>query len=238
MAPRGFRQAGRGRRQIKGSIGGGGGKGNLSRKAPGTGSTTTPTTTPPVTGPTEPPYVKDPTDPTLFRDRGGAFTTEGWVNVPGGRVYVLPGDTMSEAIGQGRGGLIPMANTERTRSADGAYTQGGYTRTGQGGNRSVTRVRAGDTRSEVVGAARAAASRATTRSRAQSASVNTFRAGERTGVGVATTSARATSVTRGGASAPAGRTPAKAAPKAAPKAATAKKATVVPKGKSTAMRAK
>jgi hypothetical protein len=233
MAPRGFRQAGRGKRQIKGSIGGGGGKGNLSRTAPVGGTTTTPT----PRG-TDPGYVKDPTDPTLFRDAGGAFTTEGWVNVPGGRVYVLPGDTMSEAIGQGRGGLIPMANTERTRSAGGAYTQGGYTRTGQGGNRSVTRVRAGDTRSEVVGAARAAASRATTRSAAQSSSVNKFRSGERTGVGVATTSARATSATRGGASTPAGRTPAKSAPKAAPKSASVKKPTVVPKGKSTAMRAK
>ena len=222
MAPRGFRQAGRGKRQIKGSIGGGGGKGNLSRKAPSGGTTTTP---PPGGTNTPPPYVKDPTDPTLFRDAGGAFTTAGWVNVPGGRVYVLPGDTMSEAIGQGRGGLIPMARTEQTRSAGGAYTQGGYTRTGQSGNRSVTRVRAGDTRSEVVGAARAAASRTTTRARAQSASVNTFRAGERTGVGVAPKAAAPKSAT-------------KAAPKSAPKAAPAKKATVVPKGKSTAMRAK
>jgi hypothetical protein len=228
MAPRGFKQAGRGKRQIKGSIGGGGGKGNLKRKAPTDGSGTT-TTTPPPSGPTIPPYVKDPTDPTLFRDAGGAFTTSGWVNVPGGRVYVLPGDTMSEAIGQGRGGLIPMANTERSRSAGGAYTQGGYVRTGQGGNQSVTRVRAGDTRSEVVGAARAAASRTTTRARAQSASVNTFRAGERTGVGVAPKAASPRSATK---AAP------KAAPKSAPKAAPARKATVAPKGRSTAMRAK
>ena len=131
---------------------------------------------------------------------------------------------MSEAIGQGRGGLIPMANTERTRSAGGAYTQGGYVRTGRGGNQSVTRVRAGDTRSEVVGAARAATSRVTTKARAQSASVSTFRAGERTGVGVAAKSA-AKPVT-------------KAAPKATTKAAPVKKATVVPKGKAPAMRAK
>ena len=225
MAPRGFKQAGRGKRQIKGSIGGGGGKGNLSRTAP-TGGTTTP---PPGGTNTPPPYVKDPTDPTLFRDAGGAFTTAGWVNVAGGRVYVLPGDTMSEAIGQGKG-LISMANTERTRSAGGAYTQGGYVRTGQGGNNSVTRVRAGDTRSEVVGAARAAARGATSRARAkaQSASVNTFRAGERTGVGVA---AKTTAKT-------ATKTAAKAAPKAAPKSASVKKPTVVPKGKSTAMRVK
>lgn len=229
MAPRGFRQASRGKRQIKGSIGGGGGKGNLKRKAPGTGSTTTttPTTTPPVKGPTIPPYVKDPTDPTLFRDRGGAFTTAGWVNVPGGRVYVLPGDTMSEAIGQGKG-LISMAKTEQTRSAGGAYTQGGYTRTGQGGNLSVTRVRAGDTRSEVIGAARAAARSAANRSAAQANVRMNLAATERTGVGVAATTA--------------GRTPAKAAPKSAPKSApkpatTKKKATVVSKGKTTAMRA-
>jgi hypothetical protein len=245
MAPRGFRQASRGKRQIKGSIGGGGGKGNLKRKAPGAGTTTpttTTTTTPPDGTNTPPPYVKDPTDPTLFRSASGAFTTEGWVNVPGGRVYVLPGDTMSEAINQGRFGLIPMAKTERSRSAGGAYTQGGYVRTGESGSLSVAKVRAGDTRSEVIGAARAAASGARSRAAAQSSSVNKFRALERTGVGVATTSARATSATRGGASTPAGRTPAKASPKAAPKAApksaSSKKPTVVPKGKSTAMRAK
>ena len=56
MAPRGFKLAGRGKRQIKGSIGGGGKKGNLSRKAPAgatvvsspTGTTPTPTPTPVV----------------------------------------------------------------------------------------------------------------------------------------------------------------------------------------------
>jgi len=230
VAPRGFKQAGRGKRQIKGSIGGGGGKGNLRRKAPTDGSGTT-TTTPP-SGPTNTPYVKDPTDPTLFRNAQGAFTTEGWVNVPGGRVFVLPGDTMSEAIGQGRGGLIPMAKTERSRSAGGAYTQGGYVRTGESGSLSVAKVRAGDTRSEVIGAARAASSGARSRAKAQSASVNTFRAGERTGVGVAPkAAAKAAPKTATNAAA-------KTAPKAAPKASPVKKATVITKGKSTAMRAK
>ncbi len=223
MAPRGFKLAGRGRRQIKGSIGGGGGVRVRSKGRSGgggggkTGGTpTTPGGTPP--GGTPPGYVKDPKNPTLFRDRGGAFTTEGYVNVPGGRVLVLPGDTMSEAIGQGKG-LIGMARTERARGVGGAYTEGGYVRTGQKGSLSVTRVRAGDTRSEVIGASRAAARSAVSsasRARSQATARMAQSASERVGVGVRPSSPARSSAPRG-ATRPssAGSAPRAAAPRAA-----------------------
>jgi hypothetical protein len=203
MAPKGFKLAGRGRRQIKGSIGGGGGVRVRSKGRSGGGGTgTAPGGTPPggtPPGGTPPGYVKDPNDPTLFRDRGGAFTTEGYVNVPGGRVFVLPGDTMSEAIGQGKG-LIGMAKTEMSRSAGGSYTQGGYVRTGQNGSRSVTRVRAGDTRSEVIGAARAASRSAVSsasRARSQATARMAQSASERVGVGVRASSPARSTAPRG-----------------------------------------
>lgn len=235
--PRGFKLAGRGRRQIKGSIGGGRKSGNLTGRSVdgdlvGTPVVTTPPVVPP-NGPTIPPYVKDPTDPTLFRDGSGAFTTKGWVSVPGGRVYVLPGDTMSEAIGQGKG-LITMAQTESSRGSGGAYTRGGYTRTGQAGNLSVARVRAGDTRSEVIGAARSAARSATSRAAAQSNARMNFAASERTGVGVRPSGTRAvtsTSAGRGGSvtRAGVGKAPATSVKKAtATKAAAAKKPATKP----------
>ena len=168
-----FTGSARRNRPIKGTIGGGGGKGNLRGRRPGSGDlTSTNTTTPPPGGR----VITDPV--TQTRDAGGAFTQEGWVNVPGGRVFVRPGDTMSEAIGQGKG-LISMANTERSRSAGGAYTKGGYVRTASGGNQSVARVRAGDTRSEVINQARAAAAQSRSRAAAQSRSLVSFRAGER-----------------------------------------------------------
>jgi len=243
MAPKGFKLAGRGRRQIKGSIGGGGGVRVRSKGRPGgdgggkTGGTP-PGGTPP--GGTPPGYVKDPNDPTLFRNAQGAFTTEGFVNVPGGRVFVLPGDTMSEAIGQGRGGLIPMAKTERSRSAGGAYTQGGYVRTGESGRLSVAKVRAGDTRSEVIGSARAAASGARSRAKTQSASVNTFRAGERTGVGAAPKAAANTARTSSAGSAPRAAAPRASAPRGsaqpAARASVSSKAPAPVKKKSTTAR--
>ena len=220
MAPKGFKLAGRGRRQIKGSIGGGGGvrvrsKGR-SGGGGGGGGTTGGTPTPP--GGTPPGYVKDPNDPTLFRDGSGTFTTRGYVNVPGGRVLVLPGDTMSEAIGQGKG-LIGMDETEMSRSAGGSYTQGGYVRTGQKGSRSVTRVRAGDTRSEVIGASRAAARSAVSsasRARSQATARMAQSASERVGVGVRPSSPARSSAPRG-ATRPssAGSAPRAAAPRAA-----------------------
>ena len=250
MAPRGFKQAGRGKRQIKGSIGGGGGKGNLSRTAPVGGTTTTPTPTP--TPPDKDPgYVKDPTDPTLFRDAGGAFTTKGWVNVPGGRVFVRPGDTMSEAIGQGKG-LIRMAETERARGVGGGYTQGGYVKTNESGRFSVASVRAGDTRSEAINFARAAAGRSLgrgtgkQRAAAQQRSLVSFRAGERATSAPATrstTSSPSRTSTRASSSgsAPRAAAPRSAAPRAAaqPSARTsvaAKAPTPVKKRSTTAMR--
>lgn len=166
-------------RPIKGTIGGGGGKGNLKGRRPSTGDLTSTNTT---TTPTPPPRVV--TDPTTSRDVGGAFTQEGWVNVPGGRVFVRPGDTMSEAIGQGKG-LQVIAKTERARSAGGAYTQGGYVKTNESGKFSVASVRAGDTRSEVINMARARAGRSLgsgngrQAAAAQQRSLVSFRAGER-----------------------------------------------------------
>lgn len=228
MAPRRFKTGASRRRQIKGSIGGGGPKGDLSRKAPGGGGGGGGGSSAGGGGGGGGGGIVDgrnPLDPTQWRTAGGAFTTYGWVNVPGGKVWVAPGDSMSEAIGQGKG-LISMARTEQTRSASGAYTQGGYVRTGQGGNASVTRVRAGDTRSEVVGAARAA-SRTTgrdtrsersgfirgleTQAARRAAGQGTVRmnqaAGERTGVGVRASApasrTRSTSVTRGAVTGPA-----------------------------------
>lgn len=235
MAPRGFRLAGRGRRQIKGSIGGGGGKGNLKRKTNGSSGTTT---TPTPSGPTKTPDVIK--DVTQTRTAGGAFTEAGWVNVPGGKVFVLPGDTMSEAIGQGKG-LISMAKTEQTRSSGGAYTQGGYVRTGQKGALSVSRVRAGDTRSEVIGAARAA-SRVTgqdTRSERSGMIRGRETAASRRAAGQATVRQRQAASERTGVGvAPKAAAPKAAAPKATVKAPVKKKtATVVSKAKSTAMRA-
>ena len=165
---------------IKGTIGGGGGKGNLKGRRPGTGDLTSTNTT---TTPT--PTTRVITDPvTQTRDKGGAFTQEGWVNVPGGRVFVRPGDTMSEAIGQGKG-LQVIAKTERARSAGGAYTQGGYVKTNESGKFSVASVRAGDTRSEVINMARARAGRSLgsgngrQAAAAQQRSLVSFRAGER-----------------------------------------------------------
>lgn len=175
-----FTGSARRNRPIKGTIGGGGGKGNLRGRRPSEGDlTSTITTTPP---PVPPKNVV--TDPTTSRDLGGAFTQEGWVNVPGGRVFVRPGDTMSEAIGQGKG-LQVIAKTERARSAGGAYTQGGYVKTNESGKFSVASVRAGDTRSEVINMARARAGRSLgtdsgrQRAAAQQRSLVSFRAGER-----------------------------------------------------------
>ena len=233
MAPKGFKLAGRGRRQIKGSIGGGGGvrvrsKGRSGDGGGGTG--TTPGGTTP--GGTPRGYVKDPNDPTLFRDVGGAFTTKGYVNVPGGQVLVLPGDTMSEAIGRGKG-LIGMDETEMSRSAGGSYTQGGYVRTGQKGSLSVARVRAGDTRSEVIGAARAAARSAVSsasRARSQATARMAQSASERVGVGVRPSSPARSSAPRG-ATRPssAGSAPRAAAPRGAKKPSAKSKASVAPK---------
>lgn len=181
-------------RPIKGTIGGGGGKGNLRGRRPGTGDlTSTNTTTPTPTPPTR--VITDPV--TQTRDKGGAFTQEGWVNVPGGRVFVRPGDTMSEAIGQGKG-LQVIAKTERARSAGGAYTQGGYVKTNETGRFSVASVRAGDTRSEVINMARARAGRSlgTGRAATQQKSLVSFRAGERAS-SAASARGRATPAARG-----------------------------------------
>jgi hypothetical protein len=246
MAPKGFKLAGRGRRQIKGSIGGGGGVRVRSKgRSGGGGGGGTPT---PPGGGTETPYVKDPKDPTLFRDGSGTFTTRGYVNVPGGRVLVLPGDTMSEAIGRGKG-LIGMDETEMSRSAGGSYTQGGYVRTGQKGSRSVTRVFAGDTRSEVIGAARAASRSAVSsasRARSQATARMAQSASERVGVGVRPPSRARSSAPRG-ATRPssAGSAPRAAAPRAAaprrsaqPSSRASKAPTPVKRRSTTAMRAK
>jgi hypothetical protein len=255
MAPKGFKLAGRGRRQIKGSIGGGGGVRVRSKGRSGGGGgggTTGGTPTPPGGG-TPTPYVKDPKDPTLFRDKGGAFTTEGYVNVPGGRVFVRPGDTMSEAIGQGKG-LIGMAKTERARGVGGAYTEGGYVKTNESGRFSVASVRAGDTRSEVINMARARAGRSlgtgTGRQRAasQQRSLVSFRAGERASSAPSARStpsspSRTSTRTSSAGSAPRAAAPRAAAPRGsaqpAAKASVASKAPAPVKRKSTtAMRAK
>jgi len=85
MAPRGFKLAGRGKRQIKGSIGGGGKKGNLSRKAPDgatvvsnpTGTTPTPTPTPEV-----PDFTTNPLIPWDGNTPTGQLFNQGMVKLP------------------------------------------------------------------------------------------------------------------------------------------------------------
>jgi len=87
MAPRGFRLAGRGKRQIKGSIGGGGKKGNLSRKAPdGATVVSNPKGTTPTPTPTPTPVVPDfTTNPLIPWDNNtpiGQLFNQGMVKLP------------------------------------------------------------------------------------------------------------------------------------------------------------
>jgi len=109
MAPRGFRQAGRGRRQIKGSIGGGGGKGNLSRKVPvGTPPPTGGTTTPPSgTTTTVPDFTKNPLTPWDSNTPIGQLFNQGLYKFPtqnkavtglDPRVKMVAGDSTRERI--------------------------------------------------------------------------------------------------------------------------------------------
>lgn len=121
----------RGRRVIKGTIAGGGPKGNLvgrgtrggggggggggSASGGGGGGGKSPRKWRPgerggIGQGTWRPFQSDPTQ---SRTAGGAFTTPGVVNVPGGRVLVHTGDTMSEAIATGRG-MIEQRQREQT----------------------------------------------------------------------------------------------------------------------------
>ena len=109
MAPRGFKQAGRGKRQIKGSIGGGGGKGNLSRKAPvGTTPPNGGTPTPPSgTTPTVPDFTKNPLTPWDSNTPIGQLFNQGLVKFPtqnkavtglDPRVKMVAGDSTRERL--------------------------------------------------------------------------------------------------------------------------------------------
>lgn len=110
MAPRGFRLAGRGRRQIKGSIGGGGGvrvrsKGRSGGGGGGGGGTTTPPGE--TTTPTIPDFTKNPLTPWDSNTPIGQLFNQGLVKLPSlnpvttgldPRVNMVAGDSIKERM--------------------------------------------------------------------------------------------------------------------------------------------
>lgn len=112
MAPKGFKLGGRGRRQIKGSIGGGGGvrvrsKGRTPTTTTPTTTTPTTPTTPTTTTPTVPDFTKNPIAPWDNNTKIGQLFNQGLVKLPSlnkavtgldPRVKMVAGDSIRERI--------------------------------------------------------------------------------------------------------------------------------------------